>query len=562
MANDTTMLVATVKNEGPHILEWVAHHRLCGFDRIQIYQNDSTDTTVQTLRQLDRIGVIEYHENRHAKGAHQVRAYKRASRSQAYRDSDWCMALDGDEFLAIKTGEGTVRDLIRACPDGVDKIMVNWRVFGSAGQSDFSGDLVTERFTRAEPADEIRGSQMSGYKTLFRTDTWQRPAIHLPRDPKRPDRSACNGSGLLENEFARKNWRGLDPGGRKLAQVNHYILRDMSSFLLKRARGSANAPHREIGEKYWQRHDRNEEEDLTLAARSAAVRAEMERLDALADGKLLRLRQRALRLWRLALDELMEREDIRALRKAITEARVQPDQPLFASVRRGEPGCGGIGSVLEGDLIACKHLVDPVRNAHARSDPRILSVLGAPDAVEVCDDLVQTLERDHDDAVPVGDDHVARLDLLPADLDRKADRAGTRHVGRGGRNSGAPDWQSDRHRSPVVAEWPVGDKTRRAEVLHHASQPVAPGGASRMAREGRHDDIARTNELEGREDGENIRRSAICGKGGACRCAVQIDATANRLDGTGKRAAAKHGIDGEPCWHTLKGGDLSLGRSS
>ena len=60
MTEPTSLLVATVKNEGPNILEWVAHHRLCGFDRIQIYQNDSTDTTVQTLRTLDRL-----HQHRH-----------------------------------------------------------------------------------------------------------------------------------------------------------------------------------------------------------------------------------------------------------------------------------------------------------------------------------------------------------------------------------------------------------------------------------------------------------------------------------------------------------------
>lgn len=38
-------LVATAKDEGPFVLEWVAYHRLAGFDPIIIYQNDSTDGT-------------------------------------------------------------------------------------------------------------------------------------------------------------------------------------------------------------------------------------------------------------------------------------------------------------------------------------------------------------------------------------------------------------------------------------------------------------------------------------------------------------------------------------
>ena len=35
----TTTLVATVKNEGPYLWEWVAHHNSIGFDNIVIFQN-------------------------------------------------------------------------------------------------------------------------------------------------------------------------------------------------------------------------------------------------------------------------------------------------------------------------------------------------------------------------------------------------------------------------------------------------------------------------------------------------------------------------------------------
>jgi len=315
-----TLLVATVKNEGPNILEWVAHHRLAGFDQIQIYQNDSSDMTVQTLRTLDRMGVIQYFPNRHNKGAHQVRAYKRASRTEAHRDADWCMVLDGDEFLNVKTGKGTVQDLIKACPKDADAILVNWRVFGSGGHTEFSQDLITQRFTRAEPADEIvRGVRLSAFKPLYRTDAYKRPAIHLPRDPLKPDTLMVNGSGLKEGDFKRRNWRSADPENRKFAQVNHYMLRDLPSFLLKHARGSANAPHRDVGLKYWRMHNRNDEEDLGLSQRAPAVWDEMQRLDKESGGKLLHFRNRSIRQWRLALDRALQRPDIVDLREAILE---------------------------------------------------------------------------------------------------------------------------------------------------------------------------------------------------------------------------------------------------
>lgn len=347
MTKPTSLLVATVKNEGPNILEWVAHHRLCGFDRIQIYQNDSTDTTVQSLRTLDRLGVIEYFDNRHNKGAHQMRAYRRAARTPAYAESDWCMVLDGDEFLAVKTDNGTVNDLIEASPEAVDAILVNWRVFGSNGHRDLGRELVVERFTMAEPAEDIVDTHLTPFKPLFRTDSFGRPGIHLPREPKKAEYVFANGSGLTEDGFFRKNWRSFDPEIRKIAQVNHYAVRDLGSFLLKNDRGSANAPHRAVGDAYWAQHDRNDAEDLLLAERAPRLWDEMRALDEASGGQLLRLRNRAFRQWRIALDALLERPGMAALRHSILAAdqgiqggdsmiapfRLPGPQPVFSSIR-------------------------------------------------------------------------------------------------------------------------------------------------------------------------------------------------------------------------------------
>lgn len=338
MTEPTSLLVATVKNEGPNILEWVAHHRLCGFDRIQIYQNDSTDATVQSLRTLDRLGVIEYFDNRHNKGAHQMRAYRRAARTPSYSDCEWCMVLDGDEFLSIKTGNGKVADLIATSPDA-DAFLVNWRVFGSNGHRDLGRELVIERFTQAEPASDIVETHLTPFKPLFRTSSFARPGIHLPRDPRKPDLIYANGSGLTGDAFFLKNWRSYDPEERKFAQVNHYAVRDLASFLLKHDRGSANAPHRNVSDGYWAQHDRNDEEDLGLARTAPDVLAEMQRLDEMSGGQLLRLRSRAFRQWRIALDSLLERPSMAAMRNAILSADqgVQGGDSMIAPFRLPGP---------------------------------------------------------------------------------------------------------------------------------------------------------------------------------------------------------------------------------
>ena len=311
------LAVTTVKNEGPYVLEWVAHHRLCGFDRIVVFQNDSDDTTVQSLRVLARLGVIEFFDNPNDEGKFQAQAYRRASRLEAFASSDWCMALDFDEYLGVRVGAGGLEDLVTSCPTA-DAIMVNWRNFGSGGQLDLDQGLLTERFTMTEDPSRMLGEQKhTAFKTLFRTSSFARPGIHFPRVPTVERPVLVNGSGIMDGAFPRQAWRSADPGGYALAQINHYIIRDVMSFILKSARGSANAPHRDLGAKYWSTYEINEAEDRLLADRSAAIWTEMKRLDDLSDGLLMRLRLRAFRQWRTKFRNLVAKPEFAELRQQI-----------------------------------------------------------------------------------------------------------------------------------------------------------------------------------------------------------------------------------------------------
>ncbi|HSF63795.1 MAG TPA: glycosyltransferase family 2 protein, partial [Paracoccaceae bacterium] len=141
-------LVATAKNEAPFLLEWVAHHLEVGFTDIILYQNDSDDLTHETMALLQKIGAVTYFYNRAAPGTHQVRAYKRAAAQPAYQAADWAMALDLDEFLVVKAGDGRLGDLLAAAPE-TDAFRLNWRIFGSGHHRHLSDDLVTDRFRLA-----------------------------------------------------------------------------------------------------------------------------------------------------------------------------------------------------------------------------------------------------------------------------------------------------------------------------------------------------------------------------------------------------------------------------
>lgn len=175
----TTCLVATAKNEAPFLWEWVAYHKMIGFDRIILFQNDSDDGTHRMMQALDRAGIVEYHNNSGAAtGQQQVRAYVRAGKLDSFQTADWAMALDLDEFLHVKTGNGTVQALIEALGEA-DCAAINWKLFGASGTRTLTDELVTQRFTMAEADERVR-TRLTGFKSLFRTSVYSRPGVHRP----------------------------------------------------------------------------------------------------------------------------------------------------------------------------------------------------------------------------------------------------------------------------------------------------------------------------------------------------------------------------------------------
>jgi hypothetical protein len=283
----TFTLVATVKDEGPYLWEWVAYHRMIGFDHIIIFQNDSTDFTHEILSEMQAHGLVVYRYNRAARGRHQVRAYIRASRQPEYLAADYVMALDLDEFLVIHTGNGGLNDLVAAMPD-FDSAHINWLKFGSGGITEMPEGLVTQTFIKCESAARVI-TEVEAFKTLFRRAAYARPGIHKPlekEDPSPPQLMIVNGSGCSEDQFTLKNFQCSDPDNRRLAQVNHYIVKDAAGFVLKSAKGSAHQANRKIDQKYWQSRNKNSSEDLRLASRNEDIRDMMREIDNKTGGKL------------------------------------------------------------------------------------------------------------------------------------------------------------------------------------------------------------------------------------------------------------------------------------
>ncbi|SLN17319.1 glycosyltransferase family 2 protein [Pseudooctadecabacter jejudonensis] len=280
------VLVTTMKNEGPYLLEWLAYHKKIGIDEFCIFSNDCTDGTNLMLNRLDQLGVVKHYDNPQGPNMDPQRsAYSRANRLKWVKSADWVLIVDADEFLNIHVGDGTLDDLIHACGDP-DAISINWRLMGSVGQSKMSidpmnGELVTDRFTRGSSFEDPENGLVWGFKTLFRPGKFDFFGVHRPKWRKETDVEPgkvtwTNAAGKpMGDAYLRKGWRGSKENvTNEFAQVNHYAIKSREDFLLKRLRGTANSKNKgRIDMDYWDKYDINTHEDSTI--RNDGVRDQM-----------------------------------------------------------------------------------------------------------------------------------------------------------------------------------------------------------------------------------------------------------------------------------------------
>ncbi len=250
------LAVLCVRNEGgAFLLEWLAHHKGVGFTEFLVFSNDCDDGTDAMLDRLDAMGgeLTHIRNDRpdsggpHEGGGVQWAAMKRADKHPLVKNADWIMTLDIDEFVNIHTGDHTLSALVAALPEA-DAITLTWRLFGNAGVERFvDAPPVTEQFTRAAPEVMYWPWRAFMFKTLYRQTggAYRKLGVHRPRSPvdgKADVARWFDGHGReLEPRFRRQQIFS-PPFGRPhygLAQLNHYALGAMESYILKRDRGRA-----------------------------------------------------------------------------------------------------------------------------------------------------------------------------------------------------------------------------------------------------------------------------------------------------------------------------------
>ena len=241
-------VLASMRNEGPFIVEWVAWYRMLGFTDVVIVTNNCTDRSPALLDALQAAGWVQHIRCDIPPGKPITRTkLKAALAEKSVRRANWLMVCDVDEFLVIHRGKGLIGDLIdlSANPPPFLGMSINWKVFGSAGRTTFEDSPVHQQFVYACP----RKHPLSRFiKSIYRLPKYFGGiGEHSPRrfTFDRTGQSWGDPGMIWVNSAGHKlpRWspretflNGLSENyvTHEVAQINHYMLRSDESFSLKR----------------------------------------------------------------------------------------------------------------------------------------------------------------------------------------------------------------------------------------------------------------------------------------------------------------------------------------
>jgi hypothetical protein len=276
-------IVATQKNEGIFLVEWIAHHLGIGFDHIVIATNDCEDGSVALIDEIARHFPVSRIENSRLLPGHTIQssATTRGLRHPAARKADWVTHIDVDEFVNFPTGQPHIKPFLARFPDA-DAVALMWRMFGDANRQHWDGGQVTEAFLFGQDISRLDG--VRAHKTIFRPDSFGATTPHMPKAPTKPADALrvvnTRGEPLPvarhydDRHSAYKLPEALHAWDH--AYVNHYAVKSADLTAIKLMRGDANGRavhHRKAGTRQFEDFNRNTVIDPTiLRSRPARTR--------------------------------------------------------------------------------------------------------------------------------------------------------------------------------------------------------------------------------------------------------------------------------------------------
>jgi len=238
----TLCIIATARNEGLYVLEWLAYHFAIGVEHVFLYTNDNDDGSDALLDALLADGRLSLFENRVTPGGNaQNKAYAHAlSLNPEVLDYQWALIIDLDEYLVFDPARfASALDFARWHGEiESETVGLNWVHHGPAGQGRWRDEFIARRFPA--PCESVNRLN----KSMIRPGRFLASEPHFPLAPRRGKARAVVNSSREPHDYPE----GVDNSSlsarpvAEAAWLNHYFHKSTEEYLAKFSRNRGNYP--------------------------------------------------------------------------------------------------------------------------------------------------------------------------------------------------------------------------------------------------------------------------------------------------------------------------------
>lgn len=232
-------ICAIFKDESLSLKEWIEFHLLIGVDHFYLYNNNTTDNSLEILTPYIKKGIVTLIDWNYAPPC-QAEAYNHY-KEHFSNESNWIAFIDLDEYICPRMNMDLKVWLKQY--EAYPSLVIYWKMFGSAGEIEHDKNrLITEQYYIAwdrycDIGKPIFNTRFTSIQTTIK---------HLHILPAQVSIFGLNFTIPPINEF--KKFVAYRSNRTKLfthvtdftIQINHYVSKSyLEYFLTKRRRGDA-----------------------------------------------------------------------------------------------------------------------------------------------------------------------------------------------------------------------------------------------------------------------------------------------------------------------------------
>lgn len=240
-------ICAIVKDEGPYIREWLKVHAAQGVEHFYLFDNGSTDNTIQEIAAAEVPVTISYMPGERK----QLEAYKDAI-LRFKEETRWMAFIDVDEFLYAKKFNTLHQLLSLYDRPMIAGLAVHWLLFGSNSYKEYSPEPVTKRFTRRAKKvnPHVKSIMNLSHGIGIGANTHQ---FDYPVNKHVVDECF----NVLPHNYALH-----EKGTANIVACNHYCTKSYAECMERRSKPRPDTGEVRDAEEFFNAHDVNEVEDL------------------------------------------------------------------------------------------------------------------------------------------------------------------------------------------------------------------------------------------------------------------------------------------------------------